>query len=230
MLNDLKQKVYDANQLLPAYKLITFTWGNVSGIDREKGIVAIKPSGVEYDVLQPEDIVLVSLLEGTVIEGKMNPSSDTATHLELYRHFPNIGGVVHTHSQWATIWSQAGKEINAYGTTHADYFNDKIPCTRTMTDAEIKDNYEQNTGKVIIETFKDIKPEDMPAVLVKSHGPFTWGKDPLEAVHHAVILEQLAMMAFYTEQLAGGAVPMQETLHNKHFNRKHGENAYYGQK
>lgn len=231
MLEELKQQVYEANMLLPEYKLITFTWGNVSGIDREKGLIAIKPSGVEYDKLKPEDMVIVALEDGKVVEGDLNPSSDTDTHLELYRKFPNIGGVVHTHSQWATIWAQAGKDINAYGTTHADYFNGPIPCTRVMTDTEIEGDYELNTGKVIVETFNDmdINPDYMPAVLVKSHGPFTWGKDPHEAVHNAVVLDQLAMMAFYTEQLAGGAYQMQDVLLNKHFYRKHGENAYYGQ-
>ncbi len=230
MLEELKQQVYEANMLLPAYHLITFTWGNVSGIDREKGLIAIKPSGVEYDQLKPEDMVIVRLEDGEVVEGHLNPSSDTDTHLELYRHFPNIGGVVHTHSQWATSWAQAGRGINAYGTTQADYFNGQIPCTRAMTDDEINGAYELNTGKVIVETFKELNEDYMPAVLVKSHGPFTWGKDPAEAVHNAVVLEQLAMMAFYTEQLTPGIPSMQDTLLNKHFYRKHGENAYYGQK
>ncbi|MDO4288973.1 MAG: L-ribulose-5-phosphate 4-epimerase [Eubacterium sp.] len=230
MLEELKQQVYEANMLLPAYHLITFTWGNVSGIDREKGLIAIKPSGVDYDALKPEDMVIVRLEDGAVVEGELNPSSDTDTHLELYRHFPNIGGVVHTHSQWATSWAQAGRGIQAYGTTQADYFNGEIPCTRAMTDDEINGAYELNTGKVIVETFKDIEEDHMPAVLVKSHGPFTWGKDPHEAVHNAVVLEQLAMMAFYTEQLTPGISSMQETLLHKHFYRKHGANAYYGQK
>lgn len=230
MLEELKQQVYEANMLLPEYKLITFTWGNVSGIDREKGLVAIKPSGVDYDKLTPEDMVIVALEDGKVIEGCLSPSSDTDTHLELYRNFSSIAGVVHTHSQWATIWSQAGRSINAYGTTHADYFSGAIPCTRAMTDLEIEGDYELNTGKVIVETFKDMNPDYMPAVLVKSHGPFTWGKDPVEAVHNAVVLDQLAMMACYTEQIAGGSYPMQDVLLNKHFYRKHGENAYYGQK
>ena len=229
MLEKLKQQVYDANMLLPAYKLITFTWGNVSGIDREQGLVAIKPSGVDYDKLKPEDMVIVRLEDGAVVEGDLRPSSDTDTHLELYRHFPNIGGVVHTHSQWATSWAQAGRGIQAYGTTQADYFNGEIPCTRPMTDEEIAGDYELNTGKVIVETFKTINPDEMPAVLVKSHGPFTWGKDPHEAVHNAVVLEQLAMMAFYAEQLTPGLLPMQDSLLHKHFYRKHGANAYYGQ-
>lgn len=228
MLESLKQTVYEANMLLPAYHLITFTWGNVSAIDRESGLVVIKPSGVEYDEMKASDMVVVSL-DGTVVEGDLNPSSDTPTHLEFYRNFPNIGGVVHTHSRWATIWAQAGKDINAYGTTHGDYFYGNIPCTRRMTPAEIASEYELNTGKVVVETFQGKNPDQMPGVLVNSHGPFTWGKDAKEAVHNAVVLEEVAMMAFYTESL-GNTVPMQQELLDKHFLRKHGKNAYYGQK
>lgn len=228
MLEQLKQDVFAANMLLPKYNLITFTWGNVSAIDRAQGLIVIKPSGVEYDVMTADDMVVVDLA-GNVVEGKLNPSSDTPTHLELYHNFLNIGGVVHTHSRWATIWSQAGKNINAYGTTHGDYFYGSIPCTRKMTPKEIAGQYELNTGKVIIDTFKSINPDQMPAVLVNSHGPFTWGKDAHEAVHNAVVLEELAVMAFYTESL-GNNVPMQNELLDKHYLRKHGANAYYGQK
>lgn len=230
MLESLKETVYQANMLLPAYKLITFTWGNVSGIDREANLVVIKPSGVEYDAMTPDDMVVVDL-EGNIVEGKLNPSSDTATHLELYRNFPNIGGIVHTHSRWATLWAQAGRGIAPYGTTHGDYFSDTIPCTRDMTEAEIQTDYELNTGKVIVETFAGKQPDYIPAVLVKNHGPFTWGSDPMDAVHQAVVLEEIAMMAFYTEQLMGdSAQPMPKALLEKHFFRKHGPNAYYGQK
>ena len=230
MLDALKEKVYKANMLLPHYKLITFTWGNVSEIDRETNLVVIKPSGVEYDVMTPDDMVVVDL-DGNVVEGKLNPSSDTPTHLELYRNFPNIKGVVHTHSRWATLWAQAGRGIRPYGTTHGDYFSDTIPCTRDMTEEEIKGEYELNTGKVIVETFKDKEPDYIPAVLVKNHGPFTWGTDSFNAVHNAVVLEEIAMMAFHTEALMGAEVKsMPRVLLNKHYFRKHGPNAYYGQK
>ncbi len=230
MLEALKEKVYKANMLLPHYKLITFTWGNVSEIDRETNLVVIKPSGVEYDVMTPDDMVVVDL-DGNVVEGKLNPSSDTPTHLELYRNFPNIKGVAHTHSRWATLWAQAGRGIRPYGTTHGDYFSDTIPCTRDMTEEEIKGEYELNTGKVIVETFKDKEPDYIPAVLVKNHGPFTWGTDSFNAVHNAVVLEEIAMMAFHTEALMGAEVkPMPRVLLNKHYFRKHGPNAYYGQK
>ena len=217
--------------LLPAHRLITFTWGNVSQIDRESGLVVIKPSGVEYDAMKPEDMVVVDLT-GKIVEGDLNPSSDTPTHLELYRKFPTIGGIVHTHSPWATIWAQSGRGVRAYGTTHGDYFYGTIPCTRAMTPDEIQGEYELETGRVIVETFQNQDPAKIPAVLVRSHGPFTWGKDAMEAVHNAVVLEQLAMMAYYTESIAAGAAtpPMQQELLDKHFLRKHGPNAYYGQK
>lgn len=226
MLEDLKKEVYQANMLLPKYKLITFTWGNVSAIDREKGLIVIKPSGVEYDKMTYDDMVVVDL-DGKIVEGRYKPSSDTATHIKLYKEFKNIGAVVHTHSRWATIFSQAGKSLNAYGTTQADYFYGNVPCTRDMTDDEINGEYELNTGSVIVESFKSINPDYMPGVLVKNHGPFTWGKNANDAVHNSVVLEETAMMAFYTESL--GAKPMPETLLNKHFMRKHGANAYYGQ-
>ena len=224
MLKHLKQAVCAANLLLPKYNLVTFTWGNVSGIDREKGLVVIKPSGVEYDTMRPEDMVVVDLKTGKVVDGELNPSSDTPTHLELYRKFPEIGGIVHTHSRWATIFAQAGRGIPAYGTTQGDYFYGEIPCTRKMTEKEIKGEYELNTGKVIVETFKGKNPGDMPAVLVHSHGPFTWGTSPENAVHNAVVLEEVAMMALHTE-LLGQREPMQQVLLDKH-----GANAYYGQK
>ena len=229
MLEQLKAEVFASNMCLPKYGLVTFTWGNVSGIDREKGLVVIKPSGVSYEDMRAEDMVVVSLEDGSVVEGELNPSSDTPSHLEFYRHFPTIGGVVHTHSRWATSWAQAGRGIPAYGTTHGDYFYGEIPCTRKMTPAEIADAYEKNTGLVVVETFRDKDPAQIPAVLVHSHGPFTWGKDAHEAVHNAVVLEELAMMAFYTEQM-GQTAPMQQELLDKHFLRKHGANAYYGQK
>lgn len=227
MLEDLKQKVYEANMLLPKYGLVTFTWGNVSAVDRESGLVVIKPSGVDYETMKPEDMVVVEL-DGNRVEGKLKPSSDTPTHIELYKVFDNIGGIVHTHSRWATVFAQAGRGINAYGTTHGDYFYGEIPVTRLMTPEEIAEEYEKETGKVIAETFKDKDPDMIPAVLVNSHGPFTWGKDAAEAVHNAVVLEETAMMAYYTESL-GKTAPMQQELLDKHFLRKHGKNAYYGQ-
>lgn len=228
MFSKLKQEVYEANMLLPKYGLVTFTWGNASAIDREKGAVIIKPSGVEYATMTVDDMVVLDL-DGNVIEGKYKPSSDTPTHLELYRHFPEISGVVHTHSRWATIWAQAGRDIQAHGTTHGDYFYGNIPCTRKMRPEEIREAYERNTGKVIVERFDGINPSQMPAVLVNSHGPFTWGTSAYDAVHNAVVLEEVAMMAFYTESL-GNTEPMQQELLDKHFLRKHGENAYYGQR
>lgn len=230
MLEKLKEEVLKANLELPKRGLVTYTWGNVSGIDREKGLVVIKPSGVEYEKMKVEDMVVVDL-EGNVVEGDLKPSSDTPTHLILYKKFKDIGGVVHTHSTWATIWAQAGKSIPAYGTTHADYFYGEIPCTRKMTESEIKGKYEYETGEVIVETFETEKilPNDIPAVLVHSHGPFTWGKTPMEAVHNAVVLEELAKMAFNTETLNHNIQAMQKELLDKHFLRKHGKNAYYGQ-
>lgn len=213
--------------LLPKYGLVTFTWGNVSAVDRDSGLVVIKPSGVDYETMKPEDMVVVDL-DGNRVEGKLKPSSDTPTHIELYKAFGNIGGIVHTHSRWATVFAQAGRGINAYGTTHGDYFYGEIPVTRLMTPEEIAGEYEKETGNVIIETFKDKDPDMIPAVLVNSHGPFAWGKDAAEAVHNAVVLEEIAMMAYYTESL-GKTVPMQQELLDKHFLRKHGKNAYYGQ-
>jgi L-ribulose-5-phosphate 4-epimerase len=229
MLEDLKKSVCEANKRLPELGLVVFTWGNVSGIDREKGLFVIKPSGVPYDALTPDDMVVVDL-NGNKVEGRLNPSSDTPTHCELYNSFKNIGGIVHTHSRWATIWAQAGRSIPAYGTTGADYFYGDVPCTRAMTDGEIKGEYEKETGKVIVETFNGIKPDDVPAVLVRSHGPFTWGKDCGEAVYHAAVLEEVAMMAWHTEAVSKApSRSMQDTLLKKHFLRKHGKNAYYGQ-
>lgn len=233
MLEQLRENVWKANLKLPQYGLVTFTWGNVSGIDREKGLVVIKPSGVEYEALTPEDMVVVDL-EGRKVEGKWNPSSDTPTHLVLYRNFPGIGGIVHTHSRWATAWAQAGRDIPAYGTTHADYFYGPIPCTRKMKSKEIEGPYEAETGNVIVEEFSGKDPASIPAVLVHSHGPFTWGKDCFEAVYHAAVLEETAQMAAMSEWLAPGGLgtldPMQQKLLDKHFFRKHGKNAYYGQK
>ncbi|MBL7636113.1 L-ribulose-5-phosphate 4-epimerase [Atlantibacter hermannii] len=230
-MNTLKQKVLEANLSLPAYKLVTFTWGNVSGIDREKGIIAIKPSGVEYDNMSVDDMVVIDVESGKVVEGNKKPSSDTDTHLALYRAFPTIGGIVHTHSRHATIWSQAGKELMALGTTHADYFYGAIPCTRPMHDDEINGRYEYETGNVIIETFaqRGLSPDKIPAVLVNSHGPFAWGADPANAVHNAVVLEEIAYMNLFTQQLQPQIDAMQQTLLDKHFLRKHGANAYYGQ-
>jgi len=230
MLKKLKKAVYEANMQLPKHGLVTFTWGNVSGIDREKGLIVIKPSGVEYDVMTPDDMVVVDLKTGERVEGELNPSSDTPTHLVLYRAFPNIGGVVHTHSRWATIYSQAGRGIPALGTTHADYFYGEIPCTRRMTPEEIAGAYEAETGNVIVETFSGKQPDDIPAVLVNSHGPFTWGTDPANAVHNAVVLEELAFMAWHNQMVNPNIKPMQQELMDKHYLRKHGENAYYGQK
>ena len=231
MLEKLKEEVYKANLELPKRGLVLFTWGNVSGIDREKGLIVIKPSGVEYENMKAEDMVVVDL-EGKVVEGELNPSSDTPTHIELYKKFPNIGGVVHTHSTHATIWAQSGRDIKAYGTTHGDYFYGPIPCTRKMTPEEIGGEYEKDTGTVIIETFekRGIDPDSVPAVLVNSHGPFTWGKNPHDAVYNSVVLEELARMAMYTEQINKDIQPMQQELLDKHFLRKHGVNAYYGQK
>ena len=230
MLEELKQKVFEANLELPKYGLVIFTWGNVSGIDREKGLVVIKPSGVDYDKMTAEDMVVTDL-DGNVVEGKLKPSSDLMTHLEFYKNFPNIGGVVHTHSINAVAFAQAGKDIPALGTTHGDYFYGNIPCTRYMTPEEIGGEYELNTGKVIVETFKErkIDPDQMPAVLVHSHGPFTWGKDPFDAVHNSVVLEALSEMAMKTLIVNPNVKDMQQELLDKHFLRKHGLGAYYGQ-
>lgn len=230
MLEQLKKEVFEANMLLPKYGLITFTWGNVSGVDREKGLMVIKPSGVEYDTMKPEDMVVVDLKTGKKVEGDLNPSSDTDTHVALYNAFPDIKGVVHTHSRWATTFAQAGMGIPALGTTHGDYFYGEIPCTRKMTPEEIGGRYELETGNVIIETFNDKEPNDIPAVLVHSHGPFTWGTDPHNAVHNAVVLEELAFMAWHNIMMNPGIQPMQQELLDKHYLRKHGANAYYGQK
>lgn len=230
MLEELKRVVYEANMELPRRGLITYTWGNVSGIDRATGYVVIKPSGVEYDTLTPEDMVVVDL-KGNRIEGKYNPSSDTPTHLELYKKYADIGGIVHTHSVEATAWAQAGREIPLYGTTHADYFYGPIPCTRGLTEEEISEAYEKNTGLVIIETFekRKINPLYTPAVLCKNHGPFTWGKDAAEAVYHAVVLEEVAKMAAKTELINHEVKSAPDCIRDKHFFRKHGANAYYGQ-
>ncbi|MBP2197705.1 L-ribulose-5-phosphate 4-epimerase [Pantoea cypripedii] len=230
-LSTLKQQVLDANLALPRHHLVTFTWGNVSAIDRASGLVAIKPSGVEYDGMTVEDIVVLELESGRIVEGSKKPSSDTATHLALYRAFTDIGGIVHTHSRHATIWSQAGQDLPAWGTTHADYFYGTIPCTRLMTEQEIVNQYEHNTGEVIIETFRSrgISPTAIPAVLVNAHGPFAWGKDAENAVHNAVVLEEIAYMGIFSRQLTPGIKDMPQDLLDKHFLRKHGANAYYGQ-
>jgi len=232
MLENLKELVCKANLLLPKHGLVTFTWGNVSGVDREKGLMVIKPSGVEYDEMTAEDMVVVSLETGKKVEGKWNPSSDTDTHVALYNAFPTLGGVVHTHSRWATSFAQAGRGITAYGTTQGDYFYGEIPCTRKMTAEEIKGRYEHETGNVIIECFRErgIDAAQVPAVLVNSHGPFAWGTDPMDAVHNAVVMEECAFMALHALMLNPGLEPMQPELLDKHYLRKHGPNAYYGQK
>lgn len=230
MLEALKQAVFEANLLLPKHNLVTFTWGNVSGVDRKKGLMVIKPSGVEYDTMTAEDMVVVDLKTGKKVEGDLNPSSDTDTHVVLYNAFPEIGGIVHTHSRWATTFAQAGRGIPALGTTHGDYFYGEIPCTRKMTPDEIGGKYELETGNVIVETLKDKQPNDIPAVLVHSHGPFCWGTDPKNAVHNAVVLEEVAFMAWHALQMRPDLPPMQQELLDKHYLRKHGANAYYGQK
>jgi len=229
MLEELKEQVCRANLLLPEHGLVTFTWGNVSGIDRKTGLVVIKPSGVSYDAMQAGDMVVVDLETVAVVEGRLKPSSDTPTHLELFKAFPNIGGIVHTHSRWATTFAQAGRSLMALGTTHADYFYGEIPCTRKMTAAEIAGEYEKDTGTVIIETFRDKDPDAIPAVLVHSHGPFAWGVDAMNAVHNAVVLEEVAFMNFHAMMLEPKISPMQQELLDKHYLRKHGANAYYGQ-
>lgn len=233
MLEALKEAVYKANMLLPEHHLVTFTWGNVSGIDREAGLFVIKPSGVPYEALMPDDMVVLDL-SGKKVEGKLNPSSDTPTHMELYNRFPKVGGIVHTHSRWATIWAQAGREIPPYGTTHADYIYGPVPITRSLTEDEVVRAYELETGKVIASHFEDngLDTKAVPCVLVRNHGPFAWGKDAVEAVHNAVVLEEVAMMAWHTEALplAQPREDMPTYLKEKHYQRKHGPNAYYGQK
>jgi L-ribulose-5-phosphate 4-epimerase len=229
MLEQLKEQVLEANLLLPKYNMITFTWGNVSGIDRERGLFVIKPSGVPYEKLSVDDLVVLDL-NGKVVEGHLNPSSDTPTHLVLYNAFPEIGGVVHTHSPWGTVWAQAGRPIPALGTTHADYFYGEIPCTRQMTDDEIQGAYELETGNVIVETYQELNPLEVPGVLVASHAPFCWGKDALEAVHNAVVLEEVAKLAYHSIILNSDLDSMNPHLLDKHYLRKHGLHAYYGQR
>lgn len=228
MLEALKQEVYEANMELPRRGLITYTWGNVSGIDRELGLFVIKPSGVAYETLTPEDMVVMDL-EGRRVEGALKPSSDMETHLELYKAFPEVGGIVHTHSPYATSWAQAGRRLPCYGTTHADYFYGEVPCARNLTAEEIEEGYEKNTGTVIIETFAGRNPMYVPGVLCKNHGPFTWGRDAAEAVHNAVVLEEIAKMNLFTELLKPGVESAPQCLMDKHFMRKHGPKAYYGQ-
>ena len=232
MLETLKQQVYEANMELPRRGLVTYTWGNVSGIDRASGLVVIKPSGVEYEELTLDKMVVVDLQTGTIVEGSLNPSSDTKTHLELYKAFPALGGIVHTHSPFAVAWAQAGRDIPCYGTTHADYFYGPVPCARHLTAAELEEDYEKNTGKVIIETFqnRNIDPVAVPAVICHSHGPFTWGKDAAQAVYHAVVLEEVAKMALFTRQIDPAAAPVPQSMQDKPYLRKHGPNAYYGQR
>lgn len=229
MLERIKEEVLQANLALPKNKLVTFTWGNVSGISRKDNLIVIKPSGIPYKELMLDHLVIIDL-EGNVVEGDLNPSSDTATHLVLYKNFPNIGGVVHTHAPWATSWAQSGRDIPVLGTTHGDYFYGPIPCTRSMTKAEIEDNYEHETGKVIVETFKDkINENQVPSVLVYGHGPFSWGESALEAVHNAIVLEEISKTSLQTIQLNPHIHEIDQTLLNKHYLRKHGASAYYGQ-
>ncbi|MDE6314613.1 MAG: L-ribulose-5-phosphate 4-epimerase [Lachnospiraceae bacterium] len=230
MLETLKEIVYKANMELPKYGLVTFTWGNVSQIDRESGLFVIKPSGVDYEKMTPEDMVVMNL-KGEKVEGNLNPSSDTATHLELYKAFPQIGGIVHTHSSYATSWAQSGRSIPCYGTTHADYIYGEVPCLRTLTKEEIAEAYETNTGLLIVNEFqkRNLDVTAVPAVLCKNHGPFTWGRDAFEAVHNAVVLEEVAKMAYRTELIERQVQPAPQELQDKHYYRKHGENAYYGQ-
>ena len=225
---ELRERVYEANMALPKYGLVVFTWGNASEVDLERGVFAIKPSGVEYEELTPDQMVICDL-EGNVIEGSLRPSSDMPTHAALYRSFEGVGGIVHTHSNWAVSWAQAGRSIPCYGTTHADYFFGEIPCVRALTKAEVDGDYELNTGKVIVEGFEHLDPLATPAVLVRNHGPFTWGKDAAEAVYHAVVLEEVAKMAMRTEMVKMDVEPAPQYLLDRHFLRKHGPNAYYGQ-
>lgn len=235
MLEELKEKVFQANLQLVEYGLVVLTWGNVSAIDRESGLFVIKPSGVPYNTMKASDMVVMDL-EGNKVEGNLNPSSDTSTHLELYRRFEDIGGIVHTHSSWACSWAQAGRDVSAYGTTHADFANGAIPCARGLTEDEVNGEYELNTGKVIVEEFnrRKIKPDECPAVLIHRHGPFAWGKDPFKAVENALILEEVSKMAYQTELIASlsdnADIGIEDYLLNKHYQRKHGKNAYYGQK
>ncbi len=231
MLESLRQAVYEANMELPRRNLVTYTWGNVSGIDRASGLVVIKPSGVEYEDLTPDQLVIVDL-DNRVVEGKLNPSSDTKTHIELYKAFPALGGIVHTHSPHAVAWAQAGRDIPCFGTTHADYFYGPVPCARSLTPNEVEEDYERNTGKVIIETFAERKldPVAVPGVICRNHGPFTWGKDAAQAVYHAVVLEEVAKMALYTITIDPRTAPAPQHVQDKHYMRKHGPNAYYGQK
>ncbi len=230
MLEELKQKVFEANMLLPKYGLVTFTWGNVSAIDRESGLFIIKPSGVDYEKMTAEDMVVMDL-KGNKVEGRYKPSSDTPTHLELYKAFPEMGGIVHTHSSYATSWAQAGRSIPCYGTTHADYIYGEIPCVRCLTKEEIEGAYEENTGHLIVNSFREMGKDVMavPAVLCKNHGPFAWGKDAHEAVHNAVVLEEVAQMAYRAETINARIQPAPQELQDKHYYRKHGANAYYGQ-
>lgn len=229
MLDILKEQVFQTNLLLPKHKLVTFTWGNVSGVNRDQGLMVIKPSGISYEKMKVEDMVVVELETGKVVDERLRPSSDTETHIELYKAFPSIGGIVHTHSRWATIFAQAGRGITALGTTHADYFHGEIPCTRKMTVDEIQGAYEKETGLLIKETFQGINPVAIPSVLVHSHGPFVWGADPLDAFHNAVVLEEIAFMNFHSLMLEPDIPPVQQELLDKHYLRKHGKNAYYGQ-
>lgn len=229
MLDILKEQVFQTNLLLPKHNLVTFTWGNVSGINRDQGLMVIKPSGISYEKMKVEDMVVVELETGKVVDERLRPSSDTETHIELYKAFPSIGGIVHTHSRWATIFAQAGRGITALGTTHADYFYGEIPCTRKMTVDEIQGAYEKETGLLIKETFQGINPVAIPSVLVHSHGPFVWGADPLDAFHNAVVLEEIAFMNFHSLMLEPDIPPVQQELLDKHYLRKHGKNAYYGQ-
>lgn len=231
MLEELKRAVYEANLLLPKYRLVTFTWGNVSGLDAGRGLMVIKPSGVEYDAMGPQDMVVVSLETGQAVEGELRPSSDTKTHLELYRAFPQLGGIVHSHSPFATAWAQAGRDIPCYGTTHADYFYGSIPCARHLSQEELDEDYEMYTGKAIVETFTErcLEPTALPGVICRSHGPFAWGRDPAQAVEHAVVLEEVAKIALLTRQVDPFADPCPRRVQDKHYFRKHGPSAYYGQ-